>query len=106
MIPVELNLVQLEIDRGDCLGLFPCRSLDLPENFTLGAQQDHAPASAHTLGDGRSVLRSATAVAYTPIRNTGGASRIVKPDIGGSRVGSFLTALLPSQLASLGKAFL
>ena len=45
------DLVQIELDRCDSFGRFRVRGLDLPVNLALVAQQDHAPAAAHPLGE-------------------------------------------------------
>ena len=37
--------------RCDSFGRFRVGGLDLPENLALVAQQDHAPAAAHPLGE-------------------------------------------------------
>ena len=51
MIRLRRTFVQIELDRCDSFGRFRVGGLDLPENLALVAQQDHAPAAAHPLGE-------------------------------------------------------
>ena len=49
--PVALDFVQIKLDRRDRLGRPRIGGFDRTEDFTLGAQQDDAPAAFHPAGE-------------------------------------------------------
>ena len=48
---IALNLIQFELDCGGSFRRLRIGCLDRPEDFALGAQQHHAPAAFHALGE-------------------------------------------------------
>ena len=66
--PVALNVVQLELDRGGCLGRLRVGGLDRPQNFALGAQQH---GRAYERPNRLEEMRAASATAPAPARMRG-----------------------------------
>ena len=63
--PVALDFVQTKLDRCGCLGRRHIGGFDRTEDFTLGAQQDDAPAALHPAGELRGAVFLAGAAGHS-----------------------------------------